>query len=252
MAPDTRPAALDDDVGGTTLAAYRVTSRHEIGLLLRELRDAAVPVGLNGPDGTGFTTTLWSLDTEGGHLAFGADERHSAPQHLVDGGEITAVAYLEKVRLQFDLRRPMLVHGTQACVLQAQLPGCVYRFQRRASYRVSTGDRRTPTVRLRHPSIPDMGLSLRVLDISVGGCALLLPSDVPPLQAGTQLLHVQVELDIETRFSADIELLHISAVGEVSGQRLGCEWLRLDAVAQRALQRYIDGTQRRQRLLSTG
>ena len=32
---------------------------------------------------------------------------------------------------------------------------------------------------------PDMQLALRIVDISISGCALLLPSDVPPLTPGT-------------------------------------------------------------------
>jgi len=249
VALDTPPLALDDEAAADSLATYRVTSRHEIAALLGELRDSGVPVTLSGPDGGSYTTTLWSLDAPGDHAGFGADESHVALQRLVDTGEIVAVAYLDKVKLQFDLRSPILVHGGRACVLQSQLPACIYRFQRRASFRVATGDRRTPTLHLRHPSIPEMRLGLRILDVSVGGCALLLPDDVPPLQAGTQLPRVEVELDAATRFTVDLVLLHVSAVGDVPGQRLGCEWRRLDAAAQRALQRFIDSTQRRQRLL---
>jgi c-di-GMP-binding flagellar brake protein YcgR len=35
-----------------------------------------------------------------------------------------------------------------------------------------------------------------------------------------------------------------------SGMRLGCEFLALDAGTERSLQRYIDQTQKRRRLLS--
>ena len=35
--------------------------------------------------------------------------------------------------------------------------------------------------------MPEMALTLRVLDLSLGGCALWCPADVPPLQPGTRL-----------------------------------------------------------------
>jgi c-di-GMP-binding flagellar brake protein YcgR len=45
-----------------------------------------------------------------------------------------------------------------------------------------------------------MQLALRVLDVSIGGCALLLPADVPALEPGVTLQGVEIELDADTRF----------------------------------------------------
>jgi c-di-GMP-binding flagellar brake protein YcgR len=98
--------------------------------------------------------------------------------------------------------------------------------------------------------MPEMVLSLRVLDVSIGGCALWLPHDVPPMQAGTQLGQVRVELDPQTRFSAALALQHVSSQGSSSGARLGCEWRHLASDAERMLQRWIDRTQQRRRLLA--
>jgi c-di-GMP-binding flagellar brake protein YcgR len=38
--------------------------------------------------------------------------------------------------------------------------------------------------------------------------------------------------------------------GESEGLRLGCEFVEIDGAARRSLQRYIDHTQQRRRLLS--
>jgi c-di-GMP-binding flagellar brake protein YcgR len=95
-----------------------------------------------------------------------------------------------------------------------------------------------------------MTLALRVLDLSIGGCALWLPRDVPPLQAGTQIAGVMLALDAETHFTAGITLQHVSAQGGDGGSRLGCEWRKLDPSAERALQRWIDRSQQRARLLT--
>jgi len=95
-----------------------------------------------------------------------------------------------------------------------------------------------------------MKLALRVLDVSIGGCALLLPADVPPLQPGSSLQGVRVDLDPDTRFEAVVLLHHLTSMGSTGNLRLGCEWQRIDGAAQRALQRYIDQVQKRRRLLS--
>ena len=126
------------------------------------------------------------------------------------------------------------------------------RFQRRGAYRVRTIERYGPTARLAHPAIPDMQLALRVLDVSVGGCALWQPDDVPALAAGVTIAGVDIALDGETRFHAALTLHHLSSLAPHGrGVRVGCEW-QLAGPAERSLQRWIDQTQKRRRLLTLG
>jgi c-di-GMP-binding flagellar brake protein YcgR len=164
------------------------------------------------------------------------------------------VAYLENIKLQFDLDGLVLVQGASHRALQSRLPAEIYRFQRRNAYRVRSSARADAVARFRHPAMPEMRLALRVLDVSIGGCALWLPSDVPPLPAGTRLGEVQMDLDAETRFSSPATLQHVTAVGSGEriddGVRIGCEWKALPGASERVLQRWIDRAQQRQRLLS--
>ena len=98
-----------------------------------------------------------------------------------------------------------------------------------------------------------MPLVLRVLDVSIGGCALMVPEDVPALQVGSTLHGARLELDPDTRFAATLELQHVTSIQQgTRGVRLGCAMTQLDGDAARALQRYIDQTQKRRRLLSLG
>jgi c-di-GMP-binding flagellar brake protein YcgR len=250
MFEDTRPAPLGDDAHHDW-APFRVDSPGEIALLLRRLRDTATPVVLNAPAGAAAVAELWSIDAEQRRVNFTADDNHPALQQIVDADEVVAVGYLDSVKLQFDLGNLLLVRGPRSVALQARLPSTVYRFQRRHAYRVRTLDRHSPAARLRHPAIPEMQLGLRVIDVSIGGCALALPADVPALEPGLTLSGVAIELDSDTRFKATLQIQHLSALAGGDGlRRLGCEWRALDSDAQRALQRYIDQTQRRRRLLS--
>ena len=248
MFADTRPADLSAAGGLDRWAEFRVAHPQECRVLLRQLRDGSVPVNLSAPGGGAYTTVLWSVEEHA--IAFDAGVRGSLLEPLLEGGEVTAVAYLDAVKLQFDLHDPMLVHGAQATLLRATMPREIYRFQRRQSYRVRVADRGTPVARLRHPSIPDMQLALRVLDVSLGGCALWLPSDVPPIAAGTQLAEVEITLDIDTHFHVPLQLQHVSALAPGShGVRLGCEW-QLSPSAERSVQRFVDQAQKRRRLLA--
>jgi c-di-GMP-binding flagellar brake protein YcgR len=109
--------------------------------------------------------------------------------------------------------------------------------------------------RFRHPSLPEMALALRLLDVSLGGCALWLPGDLPPLQPGTEIGLAHIELDAHTHFSASLSLQHVSCVGTASdrgdraspGLRMGCAWTLARGNAEPLLQRWLDQAQRSQR-----
>jgi hypothetical protein len=99
--------------------------------------------------------------------------------------------------------------------------------------------------------MPEMRLALRVLDVSIGGCALQLPPDVPPLPLGIVLENVVLCLDGGTRVKVRLRMQHASSVGaQGDGLRLGCELVAPGADAVRGLQRYIDQLQRKRRLMA--
>ncbi len=249
MFQDTRPADLGADGGADPFSDFRVGDPRERLRLLRDLRDAATPVNLNAADGSALAVTLWTVDEHLGRLNFACQTGLPQIDRIVDADEAVAVAYLESVKLQFDLSGFTVVRGQGSAALQCALPRDIYRFQRRSAYRVRPRGHQVPVVALRHPALPEMLLTLRVLDLSIGGCALWLPADVPPLQAGTRIGGVTVALDAESRFEAAVTQQHVSGQGG-GGARLGCEWQNLAPAAERLLQRWIDRSQQRSRLLS--
>lgn len=251
MFEDTRPAEIDPKAGHEGLRSFLVEHPGEALALMRRLRDGSTPLNLNAPGGAALTATLWSVDDRQQRLNFNLDPQHPQLEALIAADEAVAVAYLDNVKLQFDLHGMLLVRSANASVLQTEWPAHVYRFQRRDSYRVRTIERHAPTARLRHPAIAEMALALRVLDVSIGGCALFVPKDVPPLEPGLTLHGVSLELDGDTRFVVSLLLHHVTSVpGSDQGVRIGCEWVGLPPPATRSLQRYIDQTQKRRRLMS--
>lgn len=251
MYQDTQPASLDAGGDPTAFDAFRVRDPAEVKALLRSLMDRSVTINLNGSDGSAYATTLWTIDGGQGRLSFTADLMAPAVHRVVEADEAVAVGYLDQIKLQFDVADRLLVHGRQSCVLQAALPRELFRFQRRSAYRVRTPERGAPTAHFRHPAIPDMTLELRVLDLSVGGCALFMPADLPLFEPGVQINDCTIELDAGTLLRGTLLVHHVTSIQpEARGVRLGCELLHLPPEAQRQLQRYIDQTQKRRRMLS--
>ena len=247
----TQPAPLSA-LSGRAIDEFRVDHPEEVMSLLRRLVDSAVLVQLSAPGGAAYTSTLWAVDRQGRRVSFDADAAHPQIRALVEAGEATAVAYLDAIKLQFDLHGLMIAHGHNASALQAVLPDVLFRFQRREYFRVRTRD--SAVAHLRHPASRGEMLTLRVLDVSVGGCALQLPAEAAPIEPGTPIDGVRLELDADTLLVAPLTVQHVSGGfgSNTRVSRLGCSFARLDGTSQRALQRYIDLTQRREKFLLLG
>lgn len=251
MTADTQPAALDGGGASGALSNFRVSDPVEVNALLKALMDRSVTLNLSGSDGSAFSTTLWSVDPAQRRIALTADMMVPAVHRLVEADEAVAVGYLDQVKLQFDVADRVLVHGRQHCVLQAALPRELFRFQRRNAYRVRTLERSAPTARFRHPSIPEIVLELRLLDVSVGGCALFMPAEMPMFEPGVHINDCVIELDSATLLRGTLVVHHVTSIQpQARGVRLGCELLNLGPDATRSLQRYIDQTQKRRRMMS--
>ena len=249
---DTLPMPLEaPSLAHGGLDGFRIGSPTEIKTILRNLVDAGVPLNINGPDGSTLCTTLWTVDALRGAISFSAPADDPHLQQIVQCNEAVVVGYLDSVKLQFDADDLVLVRGQRQSALSCALPQVIYRFQRRDSYRVRPLLRSSPVARLRHPELPEMGLALRVLDVSLGGCALFVPDNVPPITPGVTINGVELELDSDTRFVTTLRLQHLSSFNhEAKGLRVGCEMLRLPTEAERQLQRYIDQTQKRRRVMA--
>jgi len=247
----TRPAPLDGMDENEGLDEFRVTSPREIQTMLKQLLDGSVLLNLNASDGSVFTSALWTIDSTRGTIGFNADPNDPAMQAMLECQEVVVVGYLDSVKLQFDIHDLVLVHGNKASVLSCAAPREMFRFQRRDAFRVRPLMRAAPTARLRHPDMPEIEFSLRVIDISIGGCGLFLPEDVPTMNAGVLLQDVRVELDTDTKLEVSMRLQHVTAINaEARGVRLGFEFKRIGGDSLRALQRFIDLTQKRGKLMA--
>ena len=248
---ETRPAPLDGMNHDSALDEFRVSSPREVLTLLRQLHDGSVLLNLNASDGSVFTSAIWTLDSSRGTIGFNADPLDPAMQTLLECDEATVVGYLDSVKVQFDVHDLVLVHGNKASVLSCPAPRELYRFQRRNAFRVKPMIRNSPTARLVHPAPPHPELALRVIDISIGGCAMFLPDDVPTISAGVILNDVTIELDADTKLELSMRLQHVTAINaDARGLRLGFEFRRVGGDTLRVLQRYIDLTQKRGKLMA--
>ena len=253
MTQQTMPMPLDAlgaAPGG--LDEFRITTPREIGAMLKLLVDGNIQLNLNSADGSVVSATLWTADPTRGSIGFSVNPDDPALHALVECQEAVIVGYLDSVKLQFDASDLVLVRGNRTCVLNCGWPREMFRFQRRGAFRVRPLLRSTPTARFRFGvGTAEREFALRVLDVSIGGCALFLPAEMPSINPGALLARVQIDLDADTRFDVDLRLHHLTSINaDAKGVRLGCEFVRPDGTVQRTLQRFIELTQKRGKLLA--
>ena len=238
----------DETSGRADLDEFRVASPREIAGFLTQLSDNKIPVALNAPDGDIETTLLWTVDAAHNRLAFWADASDVKTRHLLDRPGHVVVAYLHSVKLQFEIGPLVLQRGDPVSVLSCAMPTQLFRFQRRHAYRVRPLMTEALTARFVHPDIPDMPLELSVLDLSLGGCALLLPDDVPVPQRGALLRQVEFDLDDDADFQVDLRVQNVSPRSAAApGMRMGCEFVNARSGALCALQRFVHDVEKRRR-----
>ncbi|HEX2541126.1 MAG TPA: flagellar regulator YcgR PilZN domain-containing protein [Caldimonas sp.] len=249
---ETRPAPLDNMTAGEDgVDQFRVSSPREIGTILKQLLDGSVLLNLNAVDGKVLTSAIWTMDSARGTIGFNADPRDPAVKALMESHEVTVVGYVDNVKLQFEVHGLMLVNGHRASVLNCAFPREMYRFQRRNAFRIRPLMRTSPVARLRHPDMPEMEFALRIIDVSMSGAGLFLPNDVPLMNAGTQIDAVRLEFDEDTRLDVSMRLKHVTPIkAETGGVRLGFEFVRIGGDAVRTLQRFIDLTQKRAKMMA--
>lgn len=248
--PAPSPAAAHPGAPAQAMAEFSCNQPQQIMAYLCELRDTAAQLALSGPGGHVVRASIWAVDPGLRRMSLHAEPTDRGLSPLVIGNECTAVAYLDQVKLQFELDDLMLVRGPRGTSLQVTLPSLLYRFQRRQSFRVTTLEHPAAVAELCHPDMPGKRLTLRVLDISSSGCALQWPADLPPLPVGT-VIDAALQLDMLTRLAMCLRVQHVGSLGtQDKGQRLGCELVAPEPELSCVLQRYVDQLQRRRRLLA--
>jgi hypothetical protein len=233
----TGPAAAD------AAEVLQLRQAPAIAALLRRLVAESTPLHLSAPGGALLATRLLAHDGTRQRLGFDlADATTPHLQALLAAPLVMAAGYLDGAQLQFELQGLRLAWGSTGCALQAALASRLLRINRRHSRRVRPQG--APTAYLRHPRDPALTLALPILDLGLGGCALLQPHEQPPLPPGDVIRHARLDLDGQTRLELTLELLHVTCMSDCGvGLRLGCRFLGAGAATLDALSGYLKRVQ---------
>ena len=111
---ETKPMPLGQMRGQQDLDDFRITSAVEIQAILRQLLERNTMVTLSIPSGASYTTLMWAVDPTRGIICFSAEASDPRLQQLLLSDEIVAVAYLDSIKVQFDVDGAVQVRGNKS------------------------------------------------------------------------------------------------------------------------------------------
>jgi c-di-GMP-binding flagellar brake protein YcgR len=250
-----RPEVLDDDDRDN----FRVAQPLEISSLLRRVAEKSELVLLAASNEASGLCTIVQVDREQGRIHLETDSSDQRMRAAVRHESITAVCFLEDVKLQFQASSLRWETGVPGSSLSCALPPELFRFQRRAFFRVRPFQSPAPTAlmapyRLGSPrGAPQFDWTskpntLGVLDVSMTGIGLFLPRGTTGYPEGTAVPHVLISLEPNLSIHASVHVMHVvESDGAVHGQKLGCTLNDVSRNDLRTLQKFIDRTQMRRR-----
>jgi c-di-GMP-binding flagellar brake protein YcgR len=204
-----------------------------------------------------FITAVLAVSADGRAIIFGASPDEQVNGRATAGGEITCTARLERVRLQFALAAvERFAHdGYQA--LRAPLPDGVLRLQRREFFRLATPVAAPLMCTITHKDAQGRRKSIpvRVLDISSGGVAVVVPPADLPLAPGMAFDDCRLSLPDSEPLAVRITVRNLFHIDRHNGARVwraGCEFVDLSNTLMARIQRYIFKLERERNARESG
>lgn len=224
------------------LAPYTVYSRVEIIALLQSIGRAGVLTTVYFDQHAGFAVTaLLSVNPEFEEVVFDAAQDEVTQRRLLAAESLTFVAFVDQIKIQFSARRAQATQFDARPALRVRLPEQLLRLQRRDFFRV-----RTPLSRPAHCLVPygddrRQYEKLRLLDISVGGVAVLAYPEKFELSPGARIDDCFLDLPGIGSVGVSLELRHTEPLPRDDAARsAGCQFIDITPLARTLIQRYVN------------
>lgn len=231
------------------LVQHRLTSPREIVELLTQLRRARAVLtcfieGSVVPAGARIGAILPTADAL---ILIPVSEIER--QILLAASEVTAVVATHAAKIHFESTVVGQVKTSVGVGIRLTMPVAILRMQRRAHIRTRPPRIRPLECMVRGETNLPSEQRLAVLDIGVGGVALLAHAS-DRFAAGERLLNCSFSLGVEGAFTTDLVVRHVGRAEGLGGWRYGCSYADITARALERVCGYVEriDAQRREAL----
>ena len=242
-------------LAGSEYDKYMLRNATEVHQLLRQLQAHVTQLTVFCNEGQDMLLTVL-LEVTPDRLILDVSADEEINRRVLAADKHYCLGQLERVRIQFLLGRFERIEYQGRPAFRAALPQEMLRLQRREYYRLSTPAARPLKCRLTLPAANGGAkvLEVNVLDISVGGVGIAVPSDELTLEVGQSIPACRIDLPeigiIEGALC--VRQLGISFAGNHTRQRAGCEFVNLPGPQQTLIQRYIIHVERERKARAAG
>jgi len=224
------------------LERYAVYAKVEIAAMLCQLRDEGVLITAYFDQGPGFAVTVLLAVNEGfEEVIFDSASDEVAHKRLLASQQIVFVGFLDHVKLQFTARLAEATRFEDKPAFRVPLPDQLLRLQRRDFFRVRPPLSKPANCLVPYGEDSKQYESLRVLDIGVGGLAVLTYPEKFELPTGKLIERCFLDLPGVGSLSVSLNVRHIEAMPrDERARRCGCEFVDMPPQAHVMLQRYVN------------
>lgn len=221
---------------------FTVYAKVEIAAVLQQLADEGVLVTAYFDSDPGFmVTVVLSVNADFEELIFDYAADALAQKRMLASRHIVFVGFLEHVKVQFVARLAETTQYEDRPAFRVRLPESILRLQRRDFFRVRPPLSKPAKCLVPYGEDGKQYESLRVVDLSVGGLAVLTYPEKFDLPASGRLENCFLDLPGVGSINVGIAVRHIDAVPkDEKARRCGCEFVDMAPAARVMLQRYIN------------
>lgn len=233
---------------------FVVRDPREILHLIRLIIDKRTLLSAYFDDRRSFVTAILGLSEDGSALLLDSSPDAKLNAAAGTSAHLTCVTRLDGVRLQFEIQAPQLVPREGLQAFHAALPSSMLRLQRREFYRQSVPLSHSVSCTIvvgEGPGV-ERSVPVRVLDISNGGIAVLVPPEGVDFTPGAEFTNCLLSIPEKppARVKLRVRNLYtVSGRGGKDSNRAGCEFFDLPASFLNQVQRYIYQVERDRRAL---
>lgn len=221
-----------------SLERYAIRSRAEVAGLLRQMLKEGVLLTLHYDRGSSLLTVMLSVEPDLERVVVDAAPDNQQQQRVLASHDPVFVALVHGVKVQFSVPRLELMLYDGRPALRMRFPQRVIRMQRRDYFRVRPLAERPATCTVRDEE-SRVAAVLPVIDIGVGGVALLCNEDRTPYSLGAEVRDCTIELPGQGSIVTGLIVRSLVPLRR-GGARIGCEFAFAAPQARLLLQQYIN------------
>lgn len=221
-----------------SLEPFTVYAAVEIAALVERMKLADTPITAYFDRGHAFSLTSLLAVEAPRHLVFDGVRDES---RLLSAESVTFVGFIESIKVQFTTGKAEKMTFENGNAFRVPMPDRLLRLQRRDAFRVRTLVGRPAYCLVPYGPDGRQYEKLQLLDISVGGVAVLTQPQKFELPPGKRIPDCYLDLPGVGSVGVSLQVRHINPGDSgKSGGTAGCEFVDLTSQAGNQIQRYVN------------